>query len=275
MGLRRFLISKAFLKHLIIAFAIFFASVFIIFTGLKIYTRHGESFPVPSLHGMTEHDFSRVLEKSHLQYIITDSTYVEGIPAGGVIDQVPDAGHRVKRSRTIFITINAVAPEQVTIPPLTDISMRQSISQIESAGLLPGDIIYKPSEFHNLVLQAIYNGYPVVTGQKIAKGSRIDLVVGTGLNQGTVGMPYLRGLTLEMARLVIADSMLNIGAVIYDQSVMNRFDSLNARIWKQNPDRSATRYINIGTSVDIWLTLDENRLFEEHSEEPTGTEPEF
>ena len=267
MSLKRFLTSRLFFRHFALAVAIAAAILLIVMLSLKFYTRHGESLPVPDLLGMTEEQFSVVLDKSNLDYVIVDSTYKEEVIAGGVIDQVPDPGMHVKRKRKVFITINAVAPELVSVPPLIDISMRQSLSQLESVGLLPGSITYKPSEFHNLVLEAKFNGRRVTTGELLPKGSLIDLVVGTGDSRGSVRLPDLRGLTLDLARTVLIDSMLSVGAVIYDESVITRIDTLQARIWKQHPGKSESTFVSVGTSVDVWLTIDELRLSEEYPED--------
>jgi len=275
MSIKRFLTSRLFFKHLILSIVISLAGVLFILTILKFYTQHGESSPVPDLYGLTENEFSRVLHKSGMRYEIIDSTYMEEVVAGGVIDQVPEAGHHVKQNRVIFLTINAVAPEQVPVPRLTDISLRQSLSQLEASGLLPGEITYKPSEFHNLVLQATINGREIRAGESVSRGTRVDLTVGTGDNQQAVYLPDVKGLTLEMARQIISESMLNVGAVIYDISVVNRYDSLNARVWRQHPDVSVSSLVNTGSSIDLWVSLDESRFIGNSlndNEEPNQTE---
>jgi eukaryotic-like serine/threonine-protein kinase len=272
MGIRNFLTSRTFLKHLILATGISLAAIFLVLLSLKLYTRHGESITVPNLYGYTEYEFREILEKLDLKYLITDSIYIEDVTAGGVIDQVPEPGHGVKVSRTMFLTINAIAPEQVTIPRLTDISLRQSLAQLESAGLLPGEVTYKPSEFKNLVLQAKANNREVFEGDKVAKGTRIDLIVGSGQEMELVYLPVINGLTLETARQIIAESMLSVGAVIYDNTIISRYDSLNARVWKQQPDHRTIMQVNIGSSVDIWVSMDENKFIEDIEEENVNTE---
>ena len=267
MGIRNFLTSRTFLKHLILATGISLSAILLVLLSLKLYTRHGESITVPDLYGYTEYEFREILEKLDLKYTITDSTFIENVTAGGVIDQVPEPGHGVKVNRTIFLTINAIAPEQVTIPRLTDISLRQSLAQLESAGLLPGEVTYKPSEFRNLVLQAMVNSKEVFEGETVAKGTKVDLIVGSGQDMDLVYLPVLNGLTLETARQIIAESMLSVGAVIYDNTVISHYDSLNARIWKQHPDYRNIMQVNIGSSVDIWVSMDENKFIEDIEED--------
>jgi hypothetical protein len=47
--------------------------------------------------------------------------------------------------------------------------------------------------------------------------------------------------------------------VIYDESVLNLGDSLSARIWQQRPE-SSEEMVEQGTAVDLWLTVDENKI---------------
>lgn len=267
MGIRNFLTSKTFFKHFFLAVGISLFAIFLVLTSLKLYTRHGESVEVPDLTGFTEPEFARFIEQLHLEYIISDSTYIEDMIAGSVVDQVPDPGHRVKRNRTIFLTINAIAPEQVVVPRLTDISLRQSLSQLESAGLLPGDITYKPSEYRNLVLEATYGGREIMEGETVAKGSKINLIVGSGEEMGLVFLPNLTGLTLQTALHIVSESMLTAGAIIYDNTVITHSDSLNARVWRQHPDFRSVLNVNTGSTIDLWVSMDENKFIHDLEEE--------
>lgn len=271
MGIRDFLFSKTFVKHFLLSVVIALFSVFLILKSLKLYTRHGEAIAVPELNGLTEKEATPILKKLHLRYAVIDSTYTEEIIAGGVVDQVPDPGHKVKRNRTILLTINAVAPEQVPIPRLTDISLRQSLSQLETSGLIPGSVTYKPSEFKNLVLQAQINGRDVVIGQLVSKGTRVDLIVGSGEgSQLLVFLPNVTGLTRATAQQIIAEAGLATGSIIFDSSVFSYSDSISARVWRQNPDYRSVLNVNSGSSVDLWLTVDESKLTSGQQEEQTN-----
>lgn len=274
MSFRKFLLSKTFFRHLAAAVAVSLLAVYLVLTSLKLYTHHGEAIVVPDLTGQTESEFSRILDRLDLRYEITDSTYVEHIAAGGVIDQVPEPGHQVKSNRTIFITLNAIAPEQVTVPRLTDISLRQSLAQLESAGLLAGEITYKPSEFTNLVLEAKIAGRLIITGELVPKGTTVDLTVGSGDNMAMVFLPNLTGLNLSGARQVLAESMLTTGAIIYDNTIVTKYDSLNALIWKQHPDFRTVLNVPAGSSVDLWVTMDSNLIYPNTGEESDDSDTE-
>ncbi len=99
MSLKEFLTSKVFLKHFLALIALTFVLIIFALLSLRFYTHHGEAFLVPNVYGLTEGEYSRVLSKANLHYTVVDSTYNDQIKPGGVVDQVPEAGHKVKRHR--------------------------------------------------------------------------------------------------------------------------------------------------------------------------------
>ena len=262
MSLRKFLFSKTFLKNLGIAVFITVILVSATMVTLRIYTHHGQSFEVPGLIGLSEDEVIRKVQAQKLNYTIIDSVYVNHVDPGHVVDQVPRPGFRVKQNRTILITINAKAPEKVIIPNLKNISFRQAQVLIENLGLKLGRIMYTPSEFNNLVLNVYSNTVEVFEGDMLEKGSLIDLEIGRGSDLDKTAIPDLIGLTLEDARMAIKDAILNEGIVIYDESVKNLNDSLKAQVWRQRPDPKLIRSIELGTSIDLWVTVDQEKIFE-------------
>jgi beta-lactam-binding protein with PASTA domain len=200
------------------------------------------------------------LHDAGLGFKVVDSTYNEQVAAGGVVDQIPDAGHKVKRKRIVYLTLNSQSPGKVAIPRLTDISYRQSIVQIESAGLIAGKILYEPSEFMNLVLKARMNGREVHEGEVVNKGSVIDLVLGSGENARMENLPNLLGMTLSAARASINNSTFNIGGIFFDETVYSSTDSLLARIYRQNPNPEFSFQAATGSSVSLWLSTDDSKI---------------
>lgn len=53
---------------------------------------------------------------------------------------------------------------------------------------------------------------------------------------------------------------MNLGRIIFDESIQNHFDSLQAKVWKQYPSIEDEQKIRPGTNIDIWLTRDSVRL---------------
>jgi hypothetical protein len=66
----------------------------------------------------------------------------------------------------------------------------------------------------------------------------------------------------EDAKQKILDRYLNLGALIYDRSFSNADDSAAAFVWKQRPvyNEEEEILINLGASVDVWITVDSTKL---------------
>jgi len=179
MSLAKFLKSCDFLIHLLLAAIFLILLISLTLLGLKKYTRHGEAHPVPNFSELTVSQALETAKKAKLRIEIIDSTHNALAAPGAVVDQNPEPGFNVKQNHTIFITINSSIPEQVLMPKLTDISIRQAQVLIENCGLKMGNTIYEPSEYNDLVLKAIIDSTEVRPGEKMIKGTAIDLVVGS------------------------------------------------------------------------------------------------
>ncbi|WP_339736894.1 PASTA domain-containing protein [uncultured Sunxiuqinia sp.] len=260
MSLKAYLTSKNFWMSIFLAIAITIMLLLITMFGLRVYTNHGEAYAVPDFSGMLLSQAKEKVAEAELEFQIMDSVYLEEAEPGAVIDQVPAAGSLVKHGRTIFFTICATKPEQVAMPKLTDISFRQAMNLMMSFGLNVGNVDYVPSEFPNLVLEQKLHGKPVEEGTLVNKGANIDLTVGQNRFGERTEIPNLIGVRLDQANELIAVSYLNVGAVIYDDSFESNADSAEARVWQQRPESIPGEVIEQGKSIDLWLTVDEEKL---------------
>ena len=87
-------------------------------------------------------------------------------------------------------------------------------------------------------------------GNKIDKGTTINLVLGDGLQGEETDMPDLTGLTLPEARNLLQSSSLNLGSVVYTEQVA---DSNSARVFRQNPAYSEGATIKAGQPIDLFM----------------------
>jgi beta-lactam-binding protein with PASTA domain len=260
MDFLRFLITKKFFRHLGMAVAIALILLLSTLLWLRIYTHHGQAIMVPDLAGLTTDEVDDVISSRNLRFEIIDSAYSSEMPRGTVIKQNPLASTKVKKNRKIFLTMNAVNPEMVSMPRMVGLSIRQARLALQNAGLILGDIKYRPDYAINNVLQQMHGDSVIHEGTQIRKGEVIDLVLGMGLSNETTRVPELVGLGLETAREVIADYYLNIGAVTYDETMANAEDSINAFVWRQYPEFEEFRRLKMGMEVDIWLSIDSTLL---------------
>jgi beta-lactam-binding protein with PASTA domain len=256
MSVKEFFKSRVFWKQLGLAMVIGVAIIIILIIWLNIYTRHGQSRPTPEIRGLTIEEARHVVNKNRMKLQIIDSLYTSLVPRGCVAEQTPLPGHRVKKGRTIKATVNAFNPEMVAVPDLVGLPRRQALSLIATSGLEVGQLNYVPDLTVDFVLRQTLHGRDVSPGDSVQKGMVIDLVLGRGLSSQRTPLPLLRGKTLEQARNEILGSSLNLGAFVFDATVVTAEDSLGALVYKQNPDYSSEASVQLGSAVYIWLTTD-------------------
>ena len=253
MRLKEFFTSKIFLKNFGIAVLLTTLLIWFTMTMLSFYTNRGENITTPDLKGLNINDVKSVIDKNKLRFVIEDTIYRKEIQPGTVVKQNPSAGHKIKPNRVIYITLASSMPEQVEVPKLTDVSMRQARVLLESKGFALGNIEMRPSEFNDLVLEQKHNGQMIQPGSRLDNGSTIDLVVGKNIAGGETTIPNLTTLSLTSARDTLRSRSLTVGSIIYDPAVRTSEDTLNAVIWKQMPLPDSTAHAMRGISVDVWL----------------------
>jgi len=236
------------------------AILFITLQVLKSYTRHGQSNPVPDFYSLSQAEAAQLANQHNLKAVVIDSVYSDNVAPGAIVEQQPNAGFGVKENRTILLTINSTQKEKVVLPKLTNISFRQAQVLVENSGLFIGEISHEPSEYNDLVLKVTQESKEVSQGDVVFKGSKIDFVVGRDPENQQTPLPSLLGLKPEEAKNILTDAMLNFGVVIYDDTVVSEEDSINAVIWKQLPDSKINPTVKPGTSVDLWITVDEEKI---------------
>jgi beta-lactam-binding protein with PASTA domain len=228
---------------LVLAFIILFV---LMGQFLKWYTHNGESITVPDLRGKTVAQVEQILTEKDLRFEIKDSVFAPDKPKLSVVEQNPKPDSKVKRGRRIYVLINADAAPRVSLPDLTNVSLRQSEKILESYGFKRGTLEYKPDIALNAVLEMKVNGETVKPGTTLEKGTIIDLVLGDGGQSGTpVTVPNLIGMPRDEAIVLIRGLNLNIG------SEVDSLHNANPTIYKQRPLPNTTA--RQGDAVDIWL----------------------
>ena len=150
---------------------------------LDVWTRHGDTISVPAVRTLAYDKAISLLEAEGLKGIVADSVYDSRTAPGTVIEQNPKAGTIVKEGREVLLTIHAFSPKMVTLPSLSDISLRQARSILE--GLDITNIVERrvPSEFKDLVLAVRYKGARLQAGARVPVNARIELEVGEGVQE--------------------------------------------------------------------------------------------
>lgn len=227
---------------------------------LPIVTNHDETITVPDLEGVHIENIDEFLTKRNLKYdVVADSGFTSEYEPKTILKQYPLPGSKVKENRRVFLTLNAVNPPTVKMPNLVDGSVKNAQLLLESYGLERGNIKYVPDLAQNAVLEQRFDGREIEAGTYIAKGSKIDLVVGDGLGNTKLEVPDLSGMELEDAEFTVVGSGLKMGNVLYrDPALANRdpkseVQQANERliVVRQNPAHG--KEVRIGEEIDVWL----------------------
>jgi len=242
--------NRVLYKQIIFAFCAMFLCFFLWLKYIDIYTHHDEHIVLPGFYGVHIQDLDSICQELDLRYIIIDSVFNKKEEKGIILEQDPRAGTNVKENRRIYFTINALQNKVITFPYITDLSLRQTVRKLESLGLVVGELEYKPDLAKNVVLNQKVNGIQIKEGQELFLGTIVDLVIGSGLSDKTTSIPNLLGLNLQQAQTEIKVASLNLGAVIFDEGII---DSTNAMVYKQNPKLNEKIKVKLGTSIDIYL----------------------
>ncbi|MGF1554642.1 PASTA domain-containing protein [Paucihalobacter sp.] len=186
MSIIKFLGSKVFLKHIILAIVATIVLAFLILSWLKVTTNHGEFIQVPNLKGKSLATVNIELKDLKLRMEIQDSAnYNPNYPKFAVIEQYPLAGESVKEDRKIYLILNPSGYRKVQVPDVVRRTFRQAKPTLESVGFEIGNIIYINDIGKDEVLEMSYKGTKLRDGDVLPLTSKIDLVLGNGKRPGS------------------------------------------------------------------------------------------
>lgn len=258
MKLFRFIASKTLWVNVLVFILLSLGLFWGLKSWLNSYTRHGDNIVVPDLSRM---DYNEAVESLKVRELFAEvldtSEYNPDFPRGSIINQYPEEGSTVKKGRAIRLTINPMKPRKIEIPQLIEKTKRRAIYDLESKGFVVGELSYVPYIGKDVVVDVKVNGKSVSEKDHFEKGTVVNLVLGKGIGDNRIAMPYLRYKTLEEAKALLLSASLNLGSVIYDEEVT---DSTSAVIYNQSPSPSLNPNVNQGAQVDLWLTEDYTKI---------------
>ena len=251
----KFITHRPFWINLLAAIFLAFLLLFVTLQLLGWITKHGAYLTVPAVIAKDTKKSIQLLESKGFEVVIQDSIYTDTLAQGTVIKQLPDPNATVKINRTVYLTVNRYTPPLIEMPSLEGKSLSFALDLLDRNHLKLEDTIYKPDFMKGSILEQQFNGAKITAGSKLPWGSRITLIVASGLDDQQIIVPDLLGKTLAEARLTLEENGINIGAVIADATVT---DTAAAFVYKQNPDRldeeSQPRYIRSGQLMDVWIS---------------------
>ena len=252
----KFLISKQYIKHVLIIIVLWIVIVVAESQYLKMHTDFNSKVEVPSFYGLYTQDLDEFIQGKEITYEIKDSIYLDDWPKGTVCWQYPrptdSTGMFVKPGRTVQLSVVPLEPKMVAMPKVVDMSKRMAETTLESMGFRT-TVSYKPApEGRDFVLGQLYNGHPIVPGTMLPKGSRIELVVAKGNSGEATALPNLIGLTIKDARARLQSLTLTLHPECETCATEQEIE--NAVITNQSPSGGEGVNVAAGSTITVWAT---------------------
>ncbi len=223
--------------------------LFVVFNSvvMPLVTRHGDSFDLQNLVGMSIEEATKIVEESGLRIEVTSQEYNPSFRDGSVLTQYPTAGTKVKSGRIVKVVVS-LGEKDVIIPQITGASVRQAKLDLETAGLRLGDIAWTYTD--TLPEKLVVFAFPS-PGDTVSIGSKVNILVNRGRGQGVTYMPDLVGATIDEAREVLRQKGLKIGLI------KTRHDEnfLPETVLEQSEDPATE--LEVGEEVDLVVSTTE------------------
>lgn len=228
-----------------------------------LYTRHNASVITPDFTGLTMDEINLISNIDDFNICVIDSVFDDNSRPGSVISQDPLPLTKVKPNRNVYVILVSHQPEKVLLPELRDLSLRHSLSLLETYGLQVGNIKYVPDIAENAVLDYSIDGVTIKGNEIILKKSVIDLVVGKSITGANEYLPFMIGMTRrEATEYLRQNGYFNVSEIFDGTS-----DSTNAVVYSQMPEYVPNMKITLDVNITLTYKSSTDLNFEEYIEE--------
>lgn len=193
----------------VIGFIILFNSVI-----MPWYVRHNTLVKVPAVTGMQFEEAVKVLDDAGLEGLQGDVRYDESTPIGTILEQNPPPDQMVKDSRRIYLIVSG-GETLYDVPMLVGRTLRESKFVLAQRNLEIQEIENRPSVQYppGIIIAQVEQ-----PGTKLKKGTKISVVVSSGMDAGDLKIPDLVGKNLEEAKKIILQDKFTIGKINFQPS---------------------------------------------------------
>ena len=170
--------SKAFLLNILGILVFFVIAIIILMASLRSCTRHGEKVTVPTVVGMEQDEALALLEREGFKDTIISILFIDTLPKGVIVEQVPTPESQVKPGRTIYLKVNSSEDIYIPMPDFVGHQSKTLENELKKYKLKLDKIKYqRHGEEKNIVLKQMYNGRQIKPGTEIKQGSAISFIV--------------------------------------------------------------------------------------------------
>jgi beta-lactam-binding protein with PASTA domain/tRNA A-37 threonylcarbamoyl transferase component Bud32 len=201
----------------------------------------GQEVVVPDIVGMDIKEANNELKTVNLGMKVKEKRFSDEFEKDQIIFQDPGKGQKVKEGRQIEV-IQSLGFEKIAVPGVVGKQLSDAEIIIGNEGFEIGDI---DKNYDDKYKEGYIISQEPRAGTRVAKNSKIDLMVSKGPTPDKIPMPDLIGLTLEEARKQIEDSKLVLGEVTKKDSS----DYYADQVIEQNTKPEVM--VDEGTTVDL------------------------
>ena len=233
--------------------------LFLLFWGMKCFTRHGDAVRVGNYVQKNIREVQNMADDAGFDIVVTDSIYREDFPADVVLEQNPAANSYVKSGRTIYVKITTNRGNLVRLPDIRGNDQVDSyIELLNMTKIKVGkiDTIADPNLSDGTILQVLVGNEDVYKklgdGVMVREGSQIRLVIAKReINERDVPRFIENGryLTLGEYSLNLDALELHMGEIKSDPSVS---DEMSSYVIKVIPGPGSP--VSKGDSVIIFIS---------------------
>src|ERR1700724_78406 len=167
---------------------------------------------VPNVEGLTQDAATTAITAAKLTVGIVTSQTSNTVATGKVISQDPASGSSAAQGSQVNLIISS-GPQMVTVPNVEGLTQDAATTAITAAKLTVGTVTQQTS---NTVATGKVISQDPASGNSVAQGSRVNLVISLGPQMVTV--PNVEGLTQDAATTAITAAKLTMGAVTRQSS---------------------------------------------------------
>ncbi len=253
-----FITSPIVLKNVGLMLVVLFAFLFAVLGLMKSCTRHGESLQVEDYTGMRYQDAIKKAKAASFRIVLNDSIDRGEMPPNVVFAQNPEPFSRVKKNRTIYLTITKKERDKETLPSLKGRDEFDSYARYLKQKGIDAKIkerVVNDRYAPNTILNVYYEDQQIAIaeiekGYKVAKGATLYFDITERSDNYTV-IPDLVCDQFERVQFLLQSYQLVVGDIVADPTVT---DQASAYVYRQVPEYNPTQKIRVGQQVSLYLT---------------------
>ena len=251
-----FVLSPAFRRNALALVGVSALLYLVLVLSLRLFTHHGSSLQIQDFTGMNVASAKAKAREGKLELIIADSIFLVDEMPGIILNQYPKPFSRVKKNRSVYVTVNSSSPPPVILPGLVGAyDYGQYTRKLQRLG-----IKYRVLEKRfdakleaNTILTVYFDGREISDnelrqGFRVPKGSTLDFIV-TERKSNQVSIPDLRCKTYNQAAFVLSSVGLEIGQIQGDVA-----DYSTAYVYRQDPPPTDALVAGLGTRINLYLS---------------------